>query len=1236
MGRLTSKDGLDSYIDDLVLYRQDHENDDPIEIAGALIYAIQTRQHFNEEFKYYLKNVSYTEKKRIKSIIEYNSTHSNVPLTQEQETLFAKLVESLPKDSVAKSNEERRKHEDKAKAQTAMEFLDTFDQEISKLKRKLGEECRKQNIDEGDNDKVKALTQSIQEMQAQVLDLVQNTNPTIQKKARALVKTFEINQSELRSEEVEIAKERFQEKITNINNYLIEVSPPNDQTITSEDLKRIQERLANNNYAFNYHPDIRKAAGEVLKQIEVIRKTKLGVVQGEEMSFLEALQHHKAWSSGSQFDLKYGKFTPEHISEGFYVMRGETEGDKNDVKMHVSIHPDDAKAAMDIICEIANKYPEVIHEFKIGDIEHIQQRIISNKETASTKLKQLFSVALGVNPDELQGLGINVESILKELIENPDKEAVIRNAVANIPDEKRNLLGNQLQDVLNNNINAIIAGERILYEALFTVYFKKDISKDQLKQFTDELSQKLTEKNVRPGQTASTDVSANPYCKITIDHIVENGKKVYLEGSDPKAVEKRQKALRENPLTEEIVSVAQGVPMHVSRLQALAQHEDAKDLSGMSAFIGKSLTQIPLEERIDFAGVLIQERFKYTKNVNLVYRNPEMFAKWMVKEILGDLKFPVDPNDKKVFFELVQQATATPVDEVAKARLQAMFNEPNDLIVKMLLPFYHDYLEAVKKEFDENYKADETRPKDEQRRDYYDAREKRLNEAKKQFIGHVSFPFVESLVFELMEKDEFNPQRKGKLAQAFRVLREGGMMDPLKDKLDKANQGYIPPKSTPETINQVYQVYQKGKTDFIEFQKEHRDKMKVVEDRATELYKIVNKIASFYPKDSPLKSQMEAFAGSIENIKTELDHMLLRGEKITDKDINEVLTHLDRTMREVNDQINTKNDRGETVLHEAVRGGNKDVVEALIKAGADPNQQTTHYTRGPWKAFKEMLSGQKSSITAIELARKIGDQEVMNAFGAKVIEPSEQSHMMQELDKVLVVDNQDEEKIEDIIDQPKVVQYQSKRESVKHDNDGPFYESGFAAGWIDKMDSMLKEYKYGEPTTQLNKAIGGLIKELQNYMTNFMASKSDITQSDLDKLKKVIERVEGQFFSDYYGQLPPSVKDMLDKMKQGVVSPSQKPVQLHDVKTDFVQKWEKYLGEMEIESNARGDSIQQIKNWLNKHPETNPPYNVNGFEDVLSRIETLTQNKDEDLQKMISQMRKGDLPEDRPKSKLNI
>jgi hypothetical protein len=1207
MSKLNDPEELENYINDLVTNRQQHQNDEPLELVGALIYAIQNREFFNIDFEYYLRNVSYEEKKQIKDIIKYRSDNSTKPLTPQQERLFSKLVDSLPKDSLAKRNESRRSEENVNKYKSDSEFLKTAAEDLASLKRKLGEELKKKVVNV---DTRSQLQLKITEVQERVQQLMQSTNPTIQKEA------IKASQNVLDSDQ------QTQTKLNFIESKLEELR--NIEVLTAPELRKIQEDLSTNRYAYSHLPQVREKAQQALRIISEVRSQQFTQDKMHGLTVLQTLNVHKQWGDGSKFeDQNFDKFTGEHIKD-FFVMRPPLQSEeKNDIKMHVSIDPDQANEAMQIIHKMAQseQYAGLIHEYKIGDIDYINTRIKVN----SKNMTDMLSSAL-------QGSDINVPELIAELKNAyPNVDTIIERVKSQVPEEKRANAENILKQVSSNELGAIITGERILHDALFTVYFKKDFTKDKLQAFCQELNENFQEQGIRNGNIAKTDVGVNAFCGVTIDHVMDpiTGQKKYLEGSKPEDVLKRQRALRDNPLTQDLMPK---IPS-VQALSEMASHQDQKDYNGQSAFVTKGMTleQIPLDQQVAFAGQLIAERFKQTNNVNLVYRNPDMFTKWVVKEVFNKLQFPVDPDKKKEFFELVERATGTPPDDQAKTQLQSYFSQPNPKpeTVQMLQPFYDAYLKNVKEEF---YRINKD-IKDQLQ--YRDLLGQRVDEAKKQFLGHVSFPFVESLVFELQEKDGFSAEKKGKLAAGFRKLREQGMMDDLVKALDKG--GPIP-QLNDETVDKAFAIYEKGNRDYIGVKQQHELTMTPVRDRATELYKLVNKIASSLSKDHELKPIFEQIAGSIENTKTEIDHKLLRGEIITQQDVEKVNEQFDQLMTRAKNALNNTSLRSETPLHDAIRHGNKELVDVLLKAGTDPRLKTSNYKRGFFGAFKDAFSGKPGDFfknlmnpiprTGTQLARFLGQDDLVESLRAKEHElnnPTVPQNMTQKLETLEhLVEQNDNEVVVQVQNAPSVVnvyQLQSDKQAEKTNND-------FAVGWLRRIDEQIKAIDKGLNNEQ-DSVILQALKDVKNFLEGRSKLEFKKDSPELKTLESVINRAKE---ASRYG-FPPEVIQMFNQMKEGVILPAVNPIpdKVMGPKTEFVEKWDEHLTKMMEKGDVPKFMVEEIKTYLKLHQDIAPD-NMGSLETVFKRIENAAkENMKPELKQVIDGMRNGVMPEDAPK-----
>lgn len=233
MPNLNDKNELDAYINDLILNRQDHQNDDPLEMVGALIYAIQSREYFNVDFSYFLKNVSLTEKQQIKAIIA-RSPGSN----PDQQRLFDRLIEGLPKDKIAKRNGEKRGVERGQKIQGNTEFLNGAQEEFAALKRKLGDELKKKAPN---SETLQQLQIKIYDLQEKVKELLKD--PDTQKKARQVAQHV-IDSSDQTQQKLNFIAQKLQT--------LNEMEVVDPQT-----LKQIQDDLSTNRYAYSHVPEVR-------------------------------------------------------------------------------------------------------------------------------------------------------------------------------------------------------------------------------------------------------------------------------------------------------------------------------------------------------------------------------------------------------------------------------------------------------------------------------------------------------------------------------------------------------------------------------------------------------------------------------------------------------------------------------------------------------------------------------------------------------------------------------------------------------------------------------------------------------------------------------------------------------------------------------------------------------------------------------------------------------------------
>lgn len=194
---LGQKIGLDEYLDDLVKYPTMHLNDHPMQIVGALMYGIQTREDFKPSlldnlktkapYSDFLKRLSYSEKQQVKAMIQY--IKNNAPEGQKVAD-FKQFVASMPLDSVAKKNEQSRLQENE-------KFLK---EAPGKFRALLSQYDASKQID---NEVVcEGIVSDIEEMRQRIRALMKDNNPQIRFAAKALSEqVFEhvaLNKSQLK------------------------------------------------------------------------------------------------------------------------------------------------------------------------------------------------------------------------------------------------------------------------------------------------------------------------------------------------------------------------------------------------------------------------------------------------------------------------------------------------------------------------------------------------------------------------------------------------------------------------------------------------------------------------------------------------------------------------------------------------------------------------------------------------------------------------------------------------------------------------------------------------------------------------------------------------------------------------------------------------------------------------------------------------------------------------------
>lgn len=225
---LGQKIGLNGYVDDLVAHPENHRNDPPMQMAGALMYGIQTRDNFNPKFSDYLKKMTYSEKQQIKAMVQY--IQANRP-DYENDKDFKAFVKALPSDSTAKKNETKRDQEN-------LQFLDKAELNFNKLLHSY----------ENASASVKVQIQiAINALREGVRALTKDNNPIMRNQAKAVgEKIFEhaaVTQSHLK-------------QLANMSTTL-----QSGQALTDE-----QVLLIENTFKFSASPVVRAQAKEVRLQ----------------------------------------------------------------------------------------------------------------------------------------------------------------------------------------------------------------------------------------------------------------------------------------------------------------------------------------------------------------------------------------------------------------------------------------------------------------------------------------------------------------------------------------------------------------------------------------------------------------------------------------------------------------------------------------------------------------------------------------------------------------------------------------------------------------------------------------------------------------------------------------------------------------------------------------------------------------------------------------------------------
>lgn len=397
-------------------------------------------------------------------------------------------------------------------------------------------------------------------------------------------------------------------------------------------------------------------------------------------------------------------------------------------------------------------------------------------------------------------------------------------------------------------------------------------------------------------------------------------------------------------------------------MMQLAVFEDAINQKGLSAFVAKGCNDLPLEDKVVIAALLTKLRYEYKEyNINIVFRHPENFVRSFVNELFENLKFPMDKNNKKGFYELVVKAKTGDVN--AAMQLKSIFNNTPKLVIDSLLPLYNAYITQVEKESE--HLPDKVQLG-------------KTAKAKEIFLSVISFAFVESRALELNIHDGFTPLIRSQLSKDFRKLRECGIMKGLIDKLDKANKNYQFPQIREELKTYFDDLVETRSKLFIEFNDHHHKMIQSLQERVYNLHQFCMQASREFHIDSELHKKIKQTGAAIENIFFELNTYLIKGNKITSNDIERA----DKYIQDIiNQKINNK-----TLLQIAVLMGEQQKVEQLIDAGAYPLTTTTDYQRGLLTKLRDAFIGFPKNFiknwryafprTAIELAEISGRNDL--------------------------------------------------------------------------------------------------------------------------------------------------------------------------------------------------------------------------------------------------------------------
>lgn len=198
------------------------------------------------------------------------------------------------------------------------------------------------------------------------------------------------------------------------------------------------------------------------------------------------------------------------------------------------------------------------------------------------------------------------------------------------------------------------------------------------------------------------------------------------------------------------------------------------DLKPFSVLLTTNLlAKFSADDANAFASLVLQARLKLVGDYALVVRSADMFARIYLGGLFDKIGFPFNiPEDK--LRNLILNKPNKIVD---------FFKDPNPEIIKILLPFYHDYVNS-----------DSTTP-----------REKKAEN----FMGKISFTYVETDIGLRLSKGDPNVQRQ--LSTTLKSLKSSYFKS-YEEALEKNFKSYQPPVITAkaqETLKAEFQSCEK-------------------------------------------------------------------------------------------------------------------------------------------------------------------------------------------------------------------------------------------------------------------------------------------------------------------------------------------------------------------------------------------------------------------------------------------